>query len=107
MTMLVDVVLLLDKSGSIQGYEQGVVRFAQETINSFTLGNSTVKIGVIVFDGRSKTLAPLTDSADLLRNAVKEFVGGGASVCVCTIHATIPRCQSCTCQLHTNHATVS
>ena len=51
-------------------------------IDTFTIGNSTAKVGVIVFDGRSKTLVPLTDNADLLRNAVKEFVGGGASVCV-------------------------
>ena len=80
--LLVDVVLLLDKSGSIQGHEQAVVRLAQEMIDTFTIGNSTAKVGVIVFDGRSKTLVPLTDDANLLRNAIKEFVGGGASVCM-------------------------
>jgi len=100
--LLVDVVLLLDKSGSIQGHEPGVVRFAHNSIDMFTLGNSTARVGVIAFDGRSKTLVPMTDDADLLHKAVREFVAGGASVCVRTIHVTTTLPVEYTC-----HATAS
>ena len=51
-------------------------------------------MGVIAFDGRSKTLVPMTDDTVLLHDQVTQFVGGGATACV--IHATtlpIPHCR--------------
>ena len=88
--LLVDVVLLLDKSGSTQGQESEIVRFAQNSVDTFALGNYTAKVGVIAFDGRSKTLVPMTMAADLLRNSVKEFVGGGANPLAIHVTTTLP-----------------
>jgi hypothetical protein len=103
--LLVDVVLLLDKSGSIQGHELGVVRFAQDSIDTFALGDFTAKVGVIAFDGRSKTLVPMTDDADLLRSSIKEFVGGGASLCVCVPSTSLPRHLPRHCKLSSHPST--
>ena len=76
--ILVDLVLLLDKSGSVQGYEPDIVRFALQAIDTFVLGDLSANVGVIAFDGRTKTLSPMTDDAVLLHSQVQEFVGGGA-----------------------------
>jgi len=76
------MVLLLDKSGSVQGYESEIVRFAHQCIDQFVLGNHSANVGVIVFDGRAKTIASLTDDGQLLRSQVRDFVGGGAKACL-------------------------
>ena len=96
--LLVDAVLLLDKSGSIQGHELGIVSLALYAIDVFALGNFTANVGVIAFDSRSKTLVPMTDDIDLLHNSVKNIVGGGANACATSLSH---------CYWHTCHATAS
>lgn len=61
-----DIILLGDFSGSVQGREKFVVDAFSTFINQFELSEATVKIGMIMFNDNAYITSPLTSNKDEL-----------------------------------------
>lgn len=66
----VDIVLVADMSGSVQGHEYQVAEACMAFVDRFGLSEASVKIGLIMFNNDAYLLTDLTTNKDKLKNLV-------------------------------------
>lgn len=79
--MQMDIILLLDYSGSIDGNEGFVREAVQDFVKGYELSEQGIKIGVITFSDYTNTISPLiSDRSELLKRiCVLDNFGGSGS----------------------------
>lgn len=66
----IDIVLLLDISGSVEGREQFIVDATRSFVDNLNVGESEVRISIITFNSYITTICPLTADRTVLHQAI-------------------------------------
>ena len=89
-----DLVLVLDKSGSVRSAQSSMLAFARELVSQFTLGVSNgAQIGIVEFSNDAAVLTPLTANLATLHAAINVLALPPAL----SLRGT--QCVACACQL--------
>ena len=72
-----ELLLVLDRSGSIGHSMQTLLSFAQDLVSDFEIGEDLVRVGVVQFNHDAYTLTPLSSSAADIDSAIAS--GGPAA----------------------------
>ena len=77
--MPLDLVLVLDSSGSMYPFESNVKTLARAIINQFDLKPGSVQIGLVEFDSSATVLSQLTFDRSGLHTAIDAYQAGGTT----------------------------
>jgi Mg-chelatase subunit ChlD len=75
----VDLILVLDGSGSISDEVMSIREFARGIASQLELGLLSVQLGIIEFDSEATLLSPLTTDAAALELAIATYGSGGTT----------------------------
>jgi len=79
----IDIVLVLDESGSIDAGEFSQLRqFAVDVVNSFTFGATATQVGIVMFSNNARTILALTPIKNSALNAIGSIVQRGGTTCI-------------------------
>ena len=65
-----DLVLLVDLSGSVEGREQFIADACQSFVDNLNVGENEIRISVITFNSYTTTLSSLTSNKETLNRAI-------------------------------------
>lgn len=78
---LVDLVLLVDISASMQGRPVEDVKQSSELLAELLVHNRNNRVGIVAFGTDGRLLTPLTNNMEALRSSIGEmYVGGGTDI---------------------------
>ena len=72
-----ELVLVLDVSGSMRGQTSSVVAFAQDVVDQFELSHSLTRVGVVEFSSSSSTLIGMSATASEVSTAISGLSSPG------------------------------
>ena len=72
-----DLVLVLDTSGSMYGLTSSVVSFALGLVGQLSLGEGASRVGVIEFSDSAVTLASISSDTREVEGAIRSLSGAG------------------------------
>ena len=77
-----ELVLVLDKSGSVRSAQSSILDFAREIVSQFALSPTAAQIGVVEFSNDGDTLIGLSGDVTAVQAAIDSAsaAGGGTSV---------------------------
>ncbi|KAL1520830.1 hypothetical protein AB1Y20_022392 [Prymnesium parvum] len=77
--LALDLVLVLDSSGSMWPYESEVKSFAQTVVNQFDLRPDAVQVGLVEFSSSASTLSPITSDRAAVLRSLESYRSSGAT----------------------------
>jgi len=95
----IDVVMVLDNSGSVGAQRPDVLNFARAVVGFFTMGSSEAQIGYVEFEETAYKLSDLTPDLSTISSAINgapavgsgTFISGGLALGQTTIEGTNAR----------------
>ena len=93
-----ELVLVLDKSGSVRAEQSSLLAFAREMVSQFSLdATEGARVGVVEFSSDAATLTPLTGSLSEVLTAIDGASAAGGGTSVSLIHPSLSgiACTSC------------
>ena len=71
--------LVLDSSGSMWPYEDGVKTLANSVVDQFVLSSDAARIGIVEFNGDATLVKPLTTDRSELSTGINSFQASGGT----------------------------
>ena len=84
---LVDLVLVLDRSGSVLPQQDDIKRFADQVLSQFELDEASTLFGLVTFADAARIDTPLTDDRDQVTDAIANYNAEGGTCISCGIDA--------------------
>jgi hypothetical protein len=78
----IDVVMVLDNSGSVGSERFNVLAFARSVVGAFKLGSNSAQIGYTEFDATAVTREALTSDLSVLSADIDNAPGPGSGTCI-------------------------
>ena len=85
MLALVDLVLVLDRSGSVGPQEDEIKRFADQVLSQFELDEASTLFGLVTFADEAMIGTDLTDDRDQVTDAIAAYNANGQTCISCGI----------------------
>ena len=80
---LVDLVLVLDRSGTVFQQQDGIKGFADQVLSQFELGEASTLFGLVTFADWARIDTPLTDDLDQVTDAIAAYNAQGGTCISC------------------------